>query len=149
MGMSLDPPNWQPVSEPRTVRRFVQHDSPEHPDFAMNFRSDEEAEKPPLRDEHPDHRLGMSVYDTEEHARAIWAGIAEKVRERASARNKRRGKAPKLRIGDYIADVELQPGNGFELAGPPDERGHMTLRGNKDRLAVATKRVYAAHRDAT
>ncbi|HEV3323832.1 MAG TPA: hypothetical protein VG147_16780 [Solirubrobacteraceae bacterium] len=147
--MSLDPPNWQPVSEPRTVRRFVQHDSPEHPDFAMNFRSDEEAEKPPLRDEHPDHRLGMSVYDTEEHARAIWAGIAEKVRERASARNKRRGKAPKLRIGDYIADVELQPGNGFELAGPPDERGHMTLRGNKDRLAVATKRVYAAHRDAT
>jgi hypothetical protein len=146
----LDPPNWQPITETRVVHRFVQHDSIDHPDFASNFSADKDnPDKRPLDDEHPEHRLGMSVFDTEEQCRDVWAGILKKLRDGASERNKRRNRVPRVKVGHHIADVELRPGEGFEIAGPPDERGHMTLRGEKEKLAAATTRVYPAAREDT
>lgn len=147
--MPLDPPDWQPVDETRVVRRFVKHDSADHPDFASNFLPDaENPDKVPVdEDEHPDHRLGMSVFDTEEQCRAIWEGIVKKLRDGASRKNKRRNRPPKVKLGEYIADIELTPGEGFELAGPPDERGHLTLRGSRDKLAAATINVYPARKE--
>lgn len=146
--MPFDPPDWQPVGETRVVRRFVKHDSADHPDFAANFVPDKDnPDKQPLDDEHPDHRLGMSVFDTEEQCRDVWAAIVKKLRDSASPKNKRRDRTPKVKVGHYIADIELRPGEGFEIAGPPDKRGHMTLRGPQEKLAAATIRVYPAARE--
>jgi hypothetical protein len=147
----FDPPDWQPVGETRIVHRFVKHDSADHPDFASNFLPD--ADNPNKQgvdeNEHPDHRLGMSVFDTEQQCRAVWAGIVKKLQDGASKKNKRRNRTPKVKLGEYIAEIELTSGVGFEIAGPPDERGHMTLRGPQDKLAAATIRVYPARKEGT
>jgi hypothetical protein len=147
---SQPPPNWEPVEEPRTIFRFVQHDSQNHPDFASNFIPDaENPNQQALEDEHPDFRLGMSVFASCRQAKAVWAGIVAKVEAAASSRNKRRNRPLKIKVGHYIAEVLLAPGHGFELAGPPDERGHMTLKGPAQALAAATRNVYPAARDGT
>jgi hypothetical protein len=142
-------PKWEPITEPQSVFRFVQHDSPEHPDFVSNFVCDaDNPNQKAFEDEHPDYRLGMSVFATEEQARVVWATIAANLQARASPKNKRRNRPPRLKVGHYIAELALTPANGFELAGPPDDRGHMTLKGPAEALAAATQNVYPAARES-
>jgi len=145
----LQPPEWKPVREPKTVFRYVKHDSADHPDFVQNFLPDRDNPDKNRVDplEHPDYSLGMSVFATESQARDNWSEVFRKLSEGSSKRNKRRKRTPRLKMGDFIAEVELVPDAGFELAGPPDRRGHMTLRGDCHRLAKATKRVYPAARN--
>jgi hypothetical protein len=144
------PPKWEPVRERTIVFRYVQHDRADHSEFATNFLADrdnlDKKRIDPL--EHPDFRLGMSVFATEAKARDNWAEVFKKLSESGSDRNKRRKRAPKLKMGHFIAEVELVPGRGFEFAGPPDRRGHLTLKGDPERLVQATKDVYPAARSS-
>jgi hypothetical protein len=142
------PPKWEPVRSRTVVFRYVQHDHRNHPEFAMNFLADRDNPDKKRVDplEHPDFRLGMSVFATEDQARENWAEVFKKLSASGSDRNKRRKREPRLKMGHFIAEVELVPGQGFELAGPADKRGHLTLKGDPEHLAGATKCVYPAAR---
>jgi hypothetical protein len=101
------------------VWRIVRSDSSEDPVFLNSLRSSYEMERPPRGVE-----LSASV---------IHRGISvfyEVGRARATAQ-----RWPKL--GDYIARIQLHPGNGFNYAvtGQP---GHLTLWGDPVKLSEAT-----------
>jgi hypothetical protein len=142
-----DPPNWQPVLKTLIVFRFVKEDSLGSPHLADSFLSDSACKKKLLPDEHPDIQRGMSVFDSLEHARSAWAEIYEMVASRASSRNKRRKRPVRINVGHFVAEVELKPGADFQIVGPPDERGHLTIQGNEQELAEATIRIYPANMD--
>ena len=52
-----------------------------------------------------------------------------------------------MSVGDYIAEVELQPNQGFEIVDSGDPDGHLTIRGDKDRLAAHVRHVCPAERN--
>jgi hypothetical protein len=143
-----DPPEWEPITEPRTVYRFLQGPvaTPE------DFRSDGERGKTVARGEHPELLTGMSVFVSEETARKRWADVKddalrkqrEKETERDALRKKANPRRFRLSIGDHIAEVVLGPGAGIEIAGPADVGGHLTIRGSKDGLATRVADVYPA-----
>ncbi|MFZ2051422.1 MAG: hypothetical protein WAU69_10890 [Solirubrobacteraceae bacterium] len=138
--MELQPPQWQPVVEPRLVYRWVKHSSSDHEDFIENFVSDAERGEKPLEGEHPDYMHGRSAFDSLENARSAW----ERIYVRLKARSK--GKPVKMRVGHFIAEIELRPGDGFEIDAPlnADPRGHLWIKGDKTKLAAATGTIYAA-----
>ncbi len=142
--MPPEQPNWQSVTEPRIVFRFVKHDDPSADGFADNFASDEERGKSPGLDEHPDLLTGMSAFVSEEKARKRWAEIKGAALKKRSERNKRRQRPLRMTVGDYIAEVVLGPGDGVEFVDLGDTDGHLTIRGDKDRLAARVARVYPA-----
>lgn len=80
----------------------------------------------------------MSVFGSLEAARAQW----QTVYEAASARGQ------EVRMGNYIAEVELTPDRGFclEDLGEPDE--HLTIWGEPSRLVGAVGRIYPAGKDS-
>jgi hypothetical protein len=141
--MSSKPP-WQPISEPRIVYRFVKNESLTDDGFSDNFASDEERGKSSLPDEHPELLSGMSAFDTEAHARKRWAELRASALRRRSERNKRRQRPFRMSVGDYIAEVELVGNEGFEIVDLGEPDGHLTIRGDKRRLAAHVNRVYAA-----
>jgi class 3 adenylate cyclase len=144
------PPNWQPVTEPRLVFRFLKRPDPAADDFADNFKSDGEANKRLHDDEHPDVLTGMSVFNSEEAARKRFAAVRDDVLRKRSDTNRRRNRPPPpIRIGEHIGEVLLTAGQGFEIADDDDPEGHLTLRGDKDQLAARVARIYPAGRDPT
>ena len=49
-----------------------------------------------------------------------------------------------MSVGNYIAEVELVQGEGFEVVDLAEPDGHLTIRGDKSRLAARVIRVYPA-----
>lgn len=138
--MDPQPPQWQPVAEPRVVYRWVKHPSRDHVAFVENFASDGERDQQPLPGEHPDYMQGRSAFDSLENARAAWERIHAKLKER------KKGKPFEMRVGHFIAEIKLKPEDGFEIDAPPDAdpRGHLWIKGDKTKLAAATGTIYAA-----
>lgn len=63
----------------------------------------------------------MSVYKSAEQARELWRGIKEK--------------HPNPRIGNHIAEVRLEAGNGFLYEDLDEPDGHVELWGDAFKLA--------------
>ncbi len=120
--------------------RWVKDASVAAPGFVENFASDAERGQKPLPDEHPGYMEGRSAFDTLEHAREAWMAIYDKLAKR------KKGKPVQMRVGNYIAAVELTPNHGFEVDDPPDAdpRGHLWIKGDKTRLAAAAGPIYEA-----
>lgn len=142
--MSPEQPPWQPIAEPKVVFRFVKHADPNDDNLSDDFASDQERNKSPLPDEHPELLTGMSAFDSEAHARKRWAELRSFALRKRSERNKRRQRPFRMSVGDYIAEVELVPDEGFEIVDLGDPDGHLTIRGDKHRLAARVSRVYPA-----
>ncbi len=114
--------------ETRDVYRFVHTARVDDSEsLVRDFESDRERGKaqrgraraiPELHD-------GMSVFRDLDLARERWRDIA------AIARN--RGEA--VRVGDFVAQVRLTGGQAFSYEDPGDLDGHMTLWGDKVKLA--------------
>ena len=130
------PLDKRPVSELATVYRIVHVDRTTHPDLAHDFRSDLEANKRPLEREVaiPELRLGMSMYDSLAATRELWEGLNEAAALRGQA----------LRIGNFIAELKLGPDQGFFVEDLHEEDGHLTVWGDKNRLAGTVQRIYSA-----
>lgn len=101
-----------------------------------DFRSDRDSGKPPFRREKafPELRDGMSVFGSLKAARAQWRTVYEAASKRGQ----------EVRMGNYIAEVEMAADQGFSLEdlGEPDE--HLTIWGEPSRLAGAVGRIYPA-----
>jgi|HubBroStandDraft_6_1064221.scaffolds.fasta_scaffold501283_1 hypothetical protein len=147
------PLNWQPVTEPRIVYRFLQGREPTPEDF----RSDGERDKKPAKDEHPDLLTGMSAFVSEAKARERWnqvkASALRKQRAKESERAARlkqvRPRPFRMSIGDYIGEIVLGPGAGIEIIDSEEPDGHLTIRGPKDVLAARVADVYPAETKPT
>jgi hypothetical protein len=116
-------PGIEPVTvfrlgEPLVVYRIVKSASPFDPALADSFKSNYELGRPPRRTEvrfTPTH-MGISVYLAQERARetaVVWP-----------------------RLGEYIAEVNLEPdiGAAFALTAQP---GHLTVWGRAPQLLAA------------
>ena len=128
--------------------RFAEEARTDCEGFAENFNTDaEQGKTAPPDPEHPDYLHGLSAFDSLDNARDKWADVYEKARERAEAK----GKPVVVRLGDHVAKVTLQPDEGFEIDAPPntDPRGHLWIKGDKDRLAAAAGPIYPAARNST
>lgn len=141
------PPNWQPVTEPLAVYRYVTCETVDDPDFEACFETDAERdpEKKPGKGEHPDHLHGLSAYDSLDAARDFWNGL----RGRLVARE---GEQVEMKLGYHIAELLLMPDEGFEYDQPenPEPQGHLWIKGPKDKLmAAAVEPFYAAARSTT
>lgn len=134
--MPIEPLDRKPITARRCVYRFVHTANPNDPSLLVEFRSDRVAGKSPGRreKEHPELQDGMSTYGSLGAARARWAMIEKAARKRGQP----------VRIGDYVAEVELLPGQGFfvEDLHRPDE--HLTTWGDPAGLASAVARIYPA-----
>jgi hypothetical protein len=135
----IEPPQplkREAVAAERTVFRFARQASSDDQGFAESFASDREKDARPLRREkaYPELMDGMSVFGSLEAARARW----ESIREAAEKRGQ------EVRVGYFIAEVVLAPGEGFEIEdlGEPDE--HLTVWGDATKLATAVRRIYSA-----
>ncbi|HEV2973889.1 MAG TPA: hypothetical protein VGX69_02700 [Solirubrobacteraceae bacterium] len=136
------------MTEPRLVFRFLKQPDKHAPDFADNFKSDEERGKKPVQGEHPDLGTGMSAFVSEAAARKRWAeiksGSLKKRSEKSERRQKGRPRPFKMSIGDYVGEVLLISGAGFEFVDLNEPDGHLTIRGEKNRLAAQVADVYPA-----
>jgi hypothetical protein len=138
----LQPPNWQQVVAPIVVYRWVKHSSPDVEDFVRDFESDAERGETPLPGEHPDYMLGRSAYDSLENAQDAWMRLYAKIQER------KKGKEFEMKVGYFIAAIELRPDDGIEIDAPvdADPRGHLWVKGDKAKLAAACSTIYPAAR---
>jgi len=120
----------------RTVYRFVHAASTDDPELVEDFRSDRDSGKSPFRREKafPELRDGMSTFGSLEAARALW----QTVFVAATARGQ------EVRMGNYIAEVELGPDEGFSLEDLDEPDEHLTIWGEPARLAAAVGRIYSA-----
>lgn len=137
-------PNWQPIVEPRLVFRFLRQPDRAAADFVENFASDADRGKQATHDEHPEWLTGMSAFVSEHKARARWAELKASALKKRSERNARRQRPFRMSIGDYIAEVLLGPGEGFEIVDDDDPQGHLTIRGDKHQLAARVADIYPA-----
>jgi hypothetical protein len=146
-------PRWERVIEPRIVFRFLKQPDPAAADFADNFMSDEDRGKRPSEGEHPELLTGMSAFASEAAARKRWAeikaGALKKRSEKSQRRQRGRPRPFRMTIGDYIGEVVLGPGEGFEVVDLGEIDEHLTIRGNKDQLALRVARVYSAESKPT
>jgi hypothetical protein len=115
------------------VYRFVGVPSREMEGLWKYFKSDREDDKPATEREllYDELRDGMSAYTSWEAARDLWQGI-----EDAQAARKRSGRRKPLRIGDYIAEVQLVQDQGFKIEDIGDAGGHLTIFGDPHALAA-------------
>jgi hypothetical protein len=123
----VDPLTVYRVGEPFVVFRIAKTDRPYEPHYLDAFRSNYELDRPPRREETrstPVH-MGISVY-------------LSKARAMDTART-----FPK--IGDYVAEMRLQPdfGAAFALTAEP---GHLTVWGRVLDLAAAVADIVAVER---
>lgn len=142
-------PDWLPVTEPRLVFRFLKEPDPDADGFAENFSSDADRGKGAVEGEHPELLTGMSVFASEAAARQRYAVLKDQALKKRSNRNRRRQRPFKMSIGDHIGEVLLRAGEGFEIVDDGDPEGHLTLRGDKHRLAACVARIYPAARSPT
>lgn len=115
--------------------RFVRVGDLDDPLLREDFLSDREKGMVPLfkrEKRYPERFDGMSAYGSREAAVRRWM----RSREIAKERNQ------EMTIGAYVAEVELTPGEGFEIEDLEDPEGHLTIWGHPDRLATATRRIY-------
>jgi hypothetical protein len=75
---------------------------------------------------------GMSMYGSPEAALIHWQRCWRTAQSYGEA----------MRVGAYVAEVELQAGKGFEIEDLEEEDEHLTIWGDPDRLAAATRRIY-------
>jgi hypothetical protein len=136
-----DPPpppplDRRPVEQPRRVYRFVQANSAQAASLASDFRSDLEAGKRPFRREkvYPELREGMSAFGSLAAARAQWQLIRKAAEDRGQ----------QVKAGDFVAEVLLESGQGFDFEDLEEPDEHLTVWGAADRLAEAVTNVYPA-----
>jgi hypothetical protein len=100
------------------VFRIVRSDIPEDPVFINSFRSNYELEKDPRGVERSSAviHVGISTYLEQE----IAVGTALRFEK----------------LGDFVARVELRPGNGFNLAHTGHPK-HLTIWGDPRKLSEA------------
>lgn len=124
------------MEEPRAVFRFVHVADREAPFLADDFRCDREVGLRASSREraYPELQDGMSAYGAFAAAQRVW----ETLRAIASARGE------DVRVGNYIAEVELAAGQGFSLEDLGEEDQHLTIWGEKGRLAGAVGRICPA-----
>ncbi len=134
--MGFPPLDRRPILEPTSVYRFVHVERPDDPELVPDFRSDQEAGKRARERQAaiPELHRGQSMYNSLVSAREAWNGL-----HRAAER-----KGQRLRIGDYIAEVELLPGRGFAIEDPGHASGHVTVWGDKERLAASVRQILIA-----
>lgn len=132
----FEPLDRRSVNEPLIVYRAVRVDRTDHPRLARAFRSDRERNRTPVEREMaiPELRDGMSVYRSVAHFCEMWRSV--------KAAAERRGQVPEM--GEFMAEVELQPGRDFFIEDLGHDDGHMTLWGDRQLLAAAVKRIYPA-----
>jgi hypothetical protein len=110
--------------------------SPDDPALVDDFQSDRVTGKRPFRREkvYPELQDGMSTFGSLSAARAQWKSVSEAAAKRGQA----------VRMGHFIAAVELEPDLGFSIEdlNEPDE--HLTIWGDPARLAGAVHRIYPA-----
>jgi hypothetical protein len=148
-----EPPEWEPVTEPRIVYRFLKGPKATPEDFA----SDGERGKKLLPGEHPDLLTGMSVFLSEASARERWQQVKsaalrkqrERETEKAARLKQVRPRPFRMSIGDYIGEVVIGPGAGVEILDLAEPGGHLTMRGPKDELAARVANVYPAETEPT
>jgi hypothetical protein len=117
------------------VFRFVHVADRDDPALRDQFLSDRENGLTPFfrrERRYPELLDGMSAYESEQAAYLRWA----RCRDIAAARNE------PMQVGEYIAEVELEPGMGFDIEDLREPDGHLTIWGDPDRLAQATCRIY-------
>jgi hypothetical protein len=124
------------VEARRAAFRFVHPSSMEDPALADDFKSDKEAGLRPGGRERqiPELCQGISMYGSLASARQVWSNLRQIADERGQ----------KVRVGYYIAEVVLMPGNDFEIEdlGEPDE--HLIVWGDRFKLCDAVGEVYDA-----
>ncbi|HWD85161.1 MAG TPA: hypothetical protein VG321_05375 [Solirubrobacteraceae bacterium] len=111
-------------------------DDLEDPVLPTQFRSDRENGMISLfrrERRYPELLDGMSVYGSPAAAGRLWLKCRETARERGEP----------MRIGAYVAEVELTPGQEFSIEDLHEDNEHLTIWGDPDRLAAATRRIYA------
>jgi multidrug efflux pump subunit AcrA (membrane-fusion protein) len=79
---------------------------------------------------------GMSAYRTLELAQERWADFAAVAQQRGE----------KVRVGEYVARIALEPGGGFSYQDTGREDGHIVLFGDPDSLASAVVEIVPAQR---
>jgi hypothetical protein len=106
------------------------------PALVEEFRSDRESGKRPFAREKaiPELQDGMSVFASLDAARDRWQEMHEIATQRGQA----------VRAGHHIAAVELTPECGFSLEDLNEPDQHLTMWGEKSRLAGAVVRIYPA-----
>jgi hypothetical protein len=121
------------------VYRFAKVEALDDPALRDDFLSDRESGKRPLRREkaYPELRDGMSTFGSLEAARVVWRDI--------HGAATRRGQA--VELGEYIAEVSLEPDCGFDIEDLHEPDEHLTIWGEPDRLVEAVRRIYPALTD--
>jgi hypothetical protein len=122
----------------RTVYRFVHVDSVTDERLPCDFKSDRACGKRARgRQAHiPELHDGMSVFRTRENAAARWADLASKARQEVPGAT--------IRVGHFIARVELRAGQGLAYEDLGSEDGHMTLWGGPLKLAACVAEIFPA-----
>jgi hypothetical protein len=77
-------------------------------------------------------RDGMSMFGSLEAARERWATMHEIAESRGEG----------VRAGNYIAEVVLRPGLGFDIEDLGEEDEHLTIWGDPAQLQQAVRRIY-------
>lgn len=122
------------VDAPRVVYRFVHVEAIDDPRLREQFLSDRENGMTPFfrrEKRYPEILDGMSAYRSLDEAAVRW----EQCRAIAERRNE------PIQVGNFIAEVELSPDQGFAVEDLEEEDGHLTIWGDPDRLAGATRRI--------
>jgi hypothetical protein len=74
------------------------------------------------------------MFGSLEAARAQWRQIYDAVTARGQ----------EVQLGAFIAELDLQPNEGFDMEDLHEPDGHLTVWGDPARLAQAVRRTYAA-----
>lgn len=110
------------------------------PALADDFKSDEDSElRPSAREKRiPELRKGMSAYGSLAAARRVWDSLRQIADQREQP----------VKVGYSIASVRLVPDCGFSLEDLKEPDQHLTIWGDRHRLAEVVSRVYSAETDA-
>jgi hypothetical protein len=120
------------------VFRFVHSPNVDEDSLARDFRSDDEMGKVPRgrAARIPELQKGLSVFRSLPLARDRWAAIAGHVR--------RSDINQEIRIGHFIAIVQLNPDQNFAFEDLGQVDGHMTLWGPPKALATSVVEIVPA-----
>ncbi|MHB8660218.1 MAG: hypothetical protein ACYC91_20225 [Solirubrobacteraceae bacterium] len=106
------------------------------PALRADFLPDRDSGKRPLRRDkaYPELRDGMSTFGSLEAARTVWRDIHTAARRRGQ----------EVELGEYIAEVDLEPGGEFDIEDLQEPDEHLTIWGDPDRLVAAVRQTYPA-----
>src|SRR5258705_1167033 len=130
-----------PVEERRFVYRVVDKgtldDLGELASCFLPDKDDPDKEPDERELKYPILQEGLSVYSTEDLARLRWAGMRKNATHRGEE---------KVHQGEFLAEIELTPGEGFFLEDRKKRDGHLTIWGDSLKLAGAVRRIFLAER---